>query len=148
MKSTLHELCVVYSGLVSRVNHSIGVIAVFCTLLVGSYTIVGAVDLKDNPLDCPKRADGTYKYRCLTADEYASLTEQYLEVRGQYRKLRWQKDHFGNIFRPWVVVGAEKLPNVGEYHPYGLAGMDIGRVSLWGGFFGDEPAYGVGWRIK
>jgi len=73
-------------NLVSRVSRALGVIAVLFTLSVASFTTASAVELKSDPTWCKPG------YRCLADDDYAALTEQYLEVRGQYRKLRWQKD--------------------------------------------------------
>lgn len=123
-------------------------IATLLAMLLLSSSLALAVDLKPNPPDCPKGPDGKPKYRCLTLDEYAAITEEYLTTKARLDKLEWQRNHFGgNYLKPWMIWGVERLPNDGQYHPFGIAGVDIGRVNVWAGSFGDTPAYGIGWRI-
>ena len=50
--------------------------------------------------------------------------------------------------RVWLQGGIEFLPNLDDhYEPYLLGGINLGRVTLWGGAFGDEPVIGLGWRF-
>lgn len=51
--------------------------------------------------------------------------------------------------RLWANVGVEYLPNVDEdqYQPYAIGGVTLGPIGIWGGFFGDDPAIGLGWQF-
>lgn len=89
---------------------------------------------------------------CFTLDEEADRQEAELDLesalgrlkldlaRAHAKKLR----RFANV---WSTVGVEYLPNAQTYEPYVLGGITVGRVDLWGGFFGDSPAIGLGWRF-
>ena len=50
---------------------------------------------KPQPADCPKNADGTWKYRCLDIDDYARMTEIKIDLQEEIAKLRASSRHFG-----------------------------------------------------
>lgn len=104
---------------------------------------------------CPPSAGLSDKeWVCLTREEAAQdklvrlgLTDQIIDLKEENQKLRARvPTGLRKFVKPWATIGAEKLLNTNEYKPYGLAGLSVGKVDVWGGFFGDSPAAGVGWR--
>ena len=81
-------------------------------------------------------------WECIQTKEMADDTLQHIALHTEIIRLKSQLSR-----RWWATVGAEYLPNTDEYQPYGIGGVNLGRVSVWGGFFGDIPAVGVGWRF-
>jgi len=102
---------------------------------------------------CPSGVDST-KWVCLTRDEAQNLKLEKLDQQDQIISLREQVARLRltapvgirRFVQPFATVGAEYLPNDPAWHPYGIAGARVGRVSVWGGFFGEEPTAGVGWN--
>jgi hypothetical protein len=50
---------------------------------------------KPQPADCPRNADGTWKYRCLEIDDYARMTEIKIDLQEEVKKLKASSRHFG-----------------------------------------------------
>jgi hypothetical protein len=60
---------------------------------------------KPQPADCPKNADGTWKYRCLDPDDYAEMTIIKINLQEEIARLKASSRHFG--------IGCAIGPSVG-----------------------------------
>lgn len=85
----------------------------------------------------------------VSPDEFVCFTIAEESAR-QRKEAKLEKDLSvrpkRRLFTPWASAGAEYLPNSTEWKPYAIGGVRVGRVSMWGGFFGETPAAGVGWN--
>lgn len=50
---------------------------------------------KPQPDDCPRNADGTWKYRCLDPDDYAQMTIIKINLQEEIARLKASSRHFG-----------------------------------------------------
>ena len=82
-------------------------------------------------------------WQCLPTAELAEATEEIWLLRAENESLRFKARHA--IGRVWGQIGVEYLPNDAQYEGYATVGVNVGRVGLWGGFYGDSPVVGVGW---
>jgi hypothetical protein len=116
-------------------------VAACCTLWTATTRVASAADFTPakNPDWCHER------YRCLTIEDYATMTTIKLQLDADNEKLRFQMRH--NLSRFWKTVGVEYELNDHKYHPYATFGVGVGKADVWVGFAGDNPQAGVGWRF-
>jgi hypothetical protein len=118
-------------------------------LLLGSLgTSIAASDKStvNSSVSCPPN------YVCLTMEEAAQLRRKQIEADVEIDDLKYELAKLKILVkrpgRVHVTGGIEYIPNLDEhYQPYLIIGTDFGRVSIWGGTFGDEPAVGLGWQF-
>ena len=77
-----------------------GILLVLAILSLAPWTSANAASSnsfkpKPQPADCPKNADGTWKYRCLDPDDYAQMTIIKINLQEEIAKLRASSRHFG-----------------------------------------------------
>jgi hypothetical protein len=78
----------------------VALLAVLVTLLLAPPLSANAATSngfkpKPQPADCPRNADGTWKYRCLDIDDYARMTEIKIDLQEEVEKLKAGNRHFG-----------------------------------------------------
>jgi len=81
-------------------RHLVGVLLALVILCLAPLTTAVAAPLKGfrpkpQPADCPKNADGTWKYRCLDPDDYAQMTIIKINLEEEVKKLKASSRHFG-----------------------------------------------------
>ena len=81
-------------------RHLVGVLLALVILCLAPLTTADAASLKGfrpkpQPADCPKNADGTWKYRCLDPDDYAQMTIIKINLEEEIEKLKGSSRHFG-----------------------------------------------------
>ena len=118
-----------------------------CLSILLLFSCIGSVfGSEPQPKGCPP------KMVCMTVKEAATMRKKQAaadleldELKYENRKLSFLVKKPSKIF---LDVGLEYLPNLTDkYQPYAIGGVRFGRISLWGGTFGDEPALGVGWSF-
>jgi len=122
-----------------------GILLVLAILSLAPLTTANAANSnvfkpKPQPEDCPRNPDKTWKYRCLDPDDYARMTEIKINLQEEVKKLRGHR-----FVRTFHTIGFEFVPETQEVLPYGTFGVSVGGLGIWGGFFGRNPAVGVGY---
>jgi len=127
-----------------------------CTsfLLALFFTIALCVPVKAEPVSrgpsgCPplkylNTQETAKKWVCFTLKEEGQRQKKEAEMLGELDIFRLKKPRrFGRF---WTNVGVEYLPNETQdsFSGYAIGGIALGPVNAWGGFFGSEPAVGLG----
>ncbi len=89
---------------------------------------------------------------CLTVLEMAEIRQAQEMQTLEAAELRYQVVKYKSLLkrsgRVFAQAGMEYLPNEDEsIQPYLIGGFNFGRMSVWGGAFGDSPVFGLGWNF-
>ncbi len=125
--------------------------SIILSLLLVTSVILGT-SFATSPLfaACPATMPGGTV--CLTFLEMAEIRQaqemQSLEVADLRYEVARYKSLLKRSGKAFAQAGMEYLPNEDEsIQPYLIGGWNFGRVTVWGGAFGDSPVIGLGWNF-
>jgi len=110
---------------------------------------VRAESVERGPSGCPpmvnmNSAQVAERWVCFTVKEEGQ--RQILEARDLEALAIFRLKTPRRFGRLWTNIGVEYLPNSTQdpYVGYAIGGIAFGNVNFWGGFFGSDPAIGIG----